>query len=144
MVSAVTKPATKRVDYSKIVRVALTAAGASAAINAVLFLITSALGAFGPNLITPAGGPLSIGPVIISSIIGVLAGSAVYALFGKIFKSAITIFRVVAIIVLVLSFGNPFIITNATIVDIIILNLMHVVAGVFAIVLLTTRAVKDA
>jgi hypothetical protein len=133
----------KRVDYSKLWWVALVAAAAAAAVNAVIYFIASALGAFPPTLMTPAGQPLTVVPVIFSSVVGVIGGSIVYAILGRFLKRPVAIFRIVALVVLVLSFAQPLIIAGASALDIVVLEIMHVVAGAFAIGLLTTMAVKE-
>jgi hypothetical protein len=133
----------KRVDYSKLWWVALVAGAAAAAVNAVIYFITSTLGAFPPTLITPAGQPLTVVPVIVSSVVGIVGGAIVYAIFGRVFKRPVGIFRIVALVVLVLSFTSPLSIPGASTLDIIALEIMHVVAGASAIWFLTTMAVKE-
>lgn len=144
MVSAASvSTSAKRVDYSKLWWVALVAAAAAAAVNAVIYFIAAALGAFPPTLITPAGQPLTVVPVIFSSVVGIIGGAIVYAILGRVLKRPVSVFRIVALIVLVLSLAQPLIIAGASALDIFALEIMHLVAGAFAIGLLTTMAVKE-
>ena len=131
----------ERVDYGKIWWVTLVAAGVAAVINAIIFIIGDALGAFPKTVLLPSNNePLSLGAVIFISIVGVIAGGIVFAVIGRFSRRPIRLFTIVALVFLVLSFGSPFSVPNAPAGYIIALLLMHVVAGLAIIGLLTTLA----
>jgi len=131
----------ERVDYGKIWWVTLVAAGVAAVINAIIFIIGDALGAFPKTVLLPSNNePLSLGAVIFISIVGVIAGGIVFAVIGRFSRRPIRLFTIVALVFLVLSFSSPFSIPNAPAGYIIALLLMHVVAGLATIGLLTTLA----
>lgn len=132
----------ERVDYRRLLWVAPLAAGVAALANAVLYFIADALGAFPDSVLVTNGQPMSVAPVILSSIVGVLGGALVFALLGRFARRPLTVFRIVALIVLVLSFAQPFFIAGAGLDYRLWLLAMHVVAGVIAIALLTGLARK--
>jgi hypothetical protein len=114
--------------------------------NLILYFITNALGV-SFNIAPPGvpAPPFAIA-VISATFIGVLLGTLVFSLMPRFTKRPITNFRTVAIIALVLSFIQPlFLLTGAmgpapSIATILVLEVMHIVAGVSAIYFLTTRA----
>lgn len=110
-----------------------------------MFLIDSAIGVFNDTILLPKpmSMPLTIAPVIMASAFGVLAGAGVYAILGRLTKRPVLIFRIVAIAVLLFSFLQPAIaFAGAPIGFVLGLELMHLIAGTIAIVLLTTRTAK--
>ncbi len=118
------------VDTRKLLTVAPLAGLVAAAINAVLFYIGTATGAIPADLIIPnAGQPLTIGPVIIASVVPVIVAGLLLALLNRFTKRPLRIFNVIAVVLLVLSFTSPFSIPNVPVGMIIILNLMHVVVA---------------
>ncbi|MEM8531934.1 MAG: DUF6069 family protein [Chloroflexota bacterium] len=125
-------------SMSQIWKAGAVAAVVSAVANAILFVIGAALGGFPESVIIPnAGGPMTIMPVIVASIIGVLGATLVYLGLNQFTKNPNFLFRIVAIVVLVLSFASPFSIPGAPFAMILILELMHVVPAVAAIYWLT-------
>lgn len=133
----------ERVDYRRLLWVAPLAAILAAVANAILYFIADALGAFPASVLVPgANQPLTVGPIIFSSLGGTLAGAVVFAIIGRFARRPVSTFRVVAAIVLVLSFAQPFLIPDADFGYRAWLIAMHIVAGVIAIVLLTTLARK--
>ena len=106
------------------------AAGVSVIINAVLYFIFKALGVFTDDIFLQPGQPLTVVPVIISSILPSLVGACIFFLFEKFSSKGFTIFSIVAIVLMLLSFMNPFVaIPHITVAYGIALNLMHVVVA---------------
>ncbi|HSH03857.1 MAG TPA: DUF6069 family protein [Anaerolineae bacterium] len=98
-------------------------------INVLLFLIGS-LFTFPDNAITPMGTPVSIAPVIITTLLGGLFATIGYLVLTKFMpERANQIMWVVAIIVLLGMAPSPFGITNVPVLQIIILEIMHIVAA---------------
>ncbi|MEO0557898.1 MAG: SDR family NAD(P)-dependent oxidoreductase [Bacteroidota bacterium] len=111
----------------------------SAAIaNALLFVVASALGAFGPDVIaTAAGQPLALPPVIVASVAGVVGAGLLRAALGLVFRQsrARWVFLGVAVVALLLSFVTPLVgLEGAGLAEIIILELMHVLTFLAAVV----------
>ncbi|MCX7707585.1 MAG: DUF6069 family protein, partial [Anaerolineae bacterium] len=73
------------------------------------------------------------------SIVGVIGGSIVYTILTRRFDSdkANRWFRIIAIIVLILMIPTPFGIAGAPVSQIVLLEVMHLVAGLAAIYFLT-------
>jgi hypothetical protein len=87
-------------------------------------------------------------PVIFASVIGIALATFAYWLVGKFLPRPITTYRIVGVIALVLSFAPLFGLSSGGMPGVavpetgtlIVLGLMHVIAGVVTIWLLTTRA----
>lgn len=120
----------------------LMAAGVATGLNALLFFIFKALGIIVDTIFIQPNQPLTIVPIIISSILPSLIASLVFFLLEKFTKNGFKVFRIIALVLVVLSFINPFMgIPNVTVAYAVVLNLMHVVvAG--AVLYFIGKAVK--
>jgi hypothetical protein len=118
------------------------AAGVATGLNALLFFIFKALGIIVDTIFIQPNQPLTVVPIIISSILPSLIASLVFFLLEKFTKNGFKIFRIIALVLMVLSFINPFMgIPNVTLAYALVLNLMHlVVAG--AVLYFLGKAVK--
>lgn len=138
-----TSARTESIAWNRLPVAALVAAGASAVVNVLIYLIGGALGAFPGDVFIQPGQTLTIVPVIISSIIGAIGGTAVFAALARFTRRPITLFRIIAAVMLVLSFVTPFSISGAPVAMIIALELMHIATAaivVWALTTLTRRA----
>src|SRR3712207_2793008 len=87
----------ERVDYSKVWWVGGLAAVAAAVVNAIIYLIASAAGWMPETVLAqPMNQAITIVPVIMSSIMGVVVGTVVYAVIGRFARRPVTVFRIVA------------------------------------------------
>lgn len=132
----------------KVWQTGLIAAGIASVINLVIYFIADAAGVsftfFPPEIPAP---PFALA-VVFATVAGILAGTFVLTLLPRFTPYPIRSFRVIAIVVLFLSFAQPFLLNSGLFPTpepvgtdtILVLELMHVVAGVAAIALLTTRA----
>lgn len=122
---------TTKIASKKLLTVAPITAIAAAVINAVLFFIGKATGLLSDAvLIQPANEPISLIPVIISSIIPTLLSGGVLALLNRFVSAPLRVFNIIAVVLLVLSFINPFAaIPNVPIGMGVWLNVMHVVVA---------------
>ncbi len=122
---------TSKIASKKLLTIAPLAALGVAAINAVLFYIGKATGWISDAvLISPANEPMTVIPVIISSIIPTLLAAGVLALLNRFTASPLRIFNIIAAVLLLLSFVNPFAaIPNIPIMMGVWLNVMHVVVA---------------
>lgn len=104
------------------------AAIVAAIINVILFFLFHALGIITDDIFVQPNQPLTFVPVIISSVIPTLIAALVFFLIEKFSNNGFKTFRLVAIILLFVSFVNPFMgIEGITIGYGIVLNVMHVV-----------------
>lgn len=118
-----------RVVSGALLRVAPLTGLAAAAINSVLFLVAKAAGLI-PASVLVKGQPLSVVPVIISSILPVLVAAGVFVLIGRFSKNPVRVFTVLAVLLLLASFANPFLgIPGVTTAMALVLNVMHVVVA---------------
>ncbi len=139
-----TKPAGKeRIAYGKLPWVALLAALTAAVANALVYFAASGLGFIPQSVLvpTPSGEhPLTVAPVVVSSAVGAVGAAVVFAIIGLFVRRPVRLFRIVATVVLVLSFASPLTIPDAPVVMILSLEVMHVVAWAVIVGLLTTMA----
>jgi len=116
----------------------------SAFLNSSIFFGTAGIGMYPDNVLIN-GEPLSVIPIIISSFIPTLLAAAVLALIGRFTKNAWNIFRNLSLVLLILSFANPYLgIPGAPIGMILSLNIMHVVVVGILLFLFKAKAVVPA
>ena len=119
-----------KLNFKQSIVAAITAAVVAAAINALIFLILHGIGVFTDDIMIQPQTPLSIAPVLISSIMPLIIGGILFYILERYTKNGYKIFSIISIVFLLLSFINPFaLIPGVTIAYGIGLNLMHVVAA---------------
>lgn len=121
----------EKIAAKKLLWVAPLAGAIAAGINSVLFLIGSAIGLIDAAVLVPGmNTPITIVPVIMSSIIPSLIAGLVLAGLNYFLNKPFRVFRIVALILLILSFANPFMgIPGIPLGMGIWLNVMHVVVA---------------
>jgi hypothetical protein len=130
----------------KVWQTGLLAVVVAAVLNLIVYVIASALGVTfnitPPEMPAP---PFALA-VIFATAVGVLLGTLLFWQMPRFSKKPVTTWRMVAIIALVLSLIQPLILLTgamgpaASISTVIVLEIMHLIAGGVAIYLLTTRA----
>lgn len=133
----------EKIAYGKLPWVTLLAALAAAVVNVLIYFAASGLGTIPGSILipTPTGEhPLTVALVAVSSVVGAIGAAIVLAIIGLFAPRPIRLFRIVAIIVLVLSFAMPLTIPGAPVAMILSLEVMHVAAWVVIVGLLTTLA----
>jgi predicted membrane channel-forming protein YqfA (hemolysin III family) len=118
------------------------AAGTAAAVNAAVYLAARAAGIFPPAPLFPVrqDDPMTLGPILLVSVVAGLAGVGVYALLRPRVRAPVRFFAWIAMAVLVVSLLAPLAITGWTAAQAWTLNLMHVAAA--AAVLWQVRAAE--
>jgi Family of unknown function (DUF6069) len=143
-----TKPAgSEIIAWTPLPWVALLAAFATAVANALVYFAASGLGYISHSVLisSPTGEkPLSVEPVVISSVAGAIGAAIFFALVSLFARRPVRVFRIVAIVMLVLSFAMPLTIPDVTVVMFLSLEVMHVVAYMVIVGLLTTLARQEA
>ncbi len=121
----------EKIAAKKLLWVAPLAGAIAAVINSVLFLIGSATGLIDAAVLVPGmNTPITIVPVIMSSFMPSLIAGLVLGVMNYFLNKPFKVFRIVALILLILSFANPFMgIPGIPVGMGIWLNLMHVVAA---------------
>jgi hypothetical protein len=119
-----------KLNFKQIITAGLIAAGTSAVINAILFFLFHSMGIITDNIFIQPNQPLSIVPIIISSVLPSLIGASIFFLFEKYSNNGLKTFNIVALLLMVLSFVNPFLgISGVTVAYAIALDVMHVVVA---------------
>ena len=128
---------TQTASFGKAVQTGLMAGVVAAVVNVVIFLIASAMGFFPSSVITPAGQPFSLVPVIMMSLLPSIVAGGVYALIARFARNANQIFLWVAAAVFIFMFFSPFSIKGAPTGMIVSLEIMHVVVAGLCVYFLT-------
>ncbi|MEM9005699.1 MAG: DUF6069 family protein [Cyanobacteria bacterium P01_F01_bin.86] len=117
-------------EISTIFRQGCTATVMAVFINLALYLIGSTF-TFPANAIAPTGDPVTVAPVILASILGGLAATIGYLLLTRFFSRVMAkrIVWVLTGLTLAGMFFTPFGIENVPIAQIVILEIMHLVAA---------------
>lgn len=120
----------------------LVAAVVGTVANVILYSIGRATGAIGDNVTLPNGQIFGAGAVVTMTILPTVLAGVFYAIIGAIgrIRRPITVFRVVALVVFVLSLTSPFSISGVSAGFISFLLLMHVAAAGAIVWSLTTLA----
>lgn len=131
-----------RLSFTSLMVRALKAMLVSIAINLLLYLLFVRLGIIDVSLpVTPDGRSLSWLPVLFASFVPILAAAIICWLLDRLFpQKSIIIFRMLASIILVLSFATPFTIEAVPMQMALGLNVMHIVVGISTIYFLTNKA----
>ena len=128
------------VAFKRLLWVGPLAAVSAAIANAVVYFVASALGTMPQDFVVAGSGPITLAPVVFSSLIGAAGATLALAVVALLAQRPIRTFRIVAAVVLVLSFATPLTIPGAPLSIILTLELMHVVAAVIITGMLTTLA----
>lgn len=133
-----------KLSFKQSIMAGLMASAAAVVVNAILFLIFHATGTISDSIFIQPNQPLTIVPIIISSVVPTIIASMVFFLFEKFTNNGMKIFTIISIVLLLLSFVNPFMgIPGVTLGYGVILNVMHVVvAG--SLLFFINKAVKKA
>ncbi len=105
----------------------------AAVANAVLYFIGAALGWMPDTVLTPMGQPVTIVPVVASTVIALVVATIVYSILNRFTGNPNRWFTIIAVIVLVVSAASPLSLPGAPTMMIVLLEVMHLVAGVAAI-----------
>lgn len=100
----------------------------SGLINAALFYLFHNIDIITDDVLLQPGQYMTVVPIVITSIVTSVVGSFVYYLLDKYTQRGYRIFTIVAIVILLFSFTNPFMmIENVPLTYAMALNIMHVV-----------------
>lgn len=138
-----TVTAREKIAVKRLVPASVTAAVAASAANLLVYFLVPAL--FNFSLAIPLMGPgteiqpLPFFMVIIASVVPTLGAAILLAVLNRFTARPVTIFRVMAVVFLLLSFGAPFSLPVPLNVRL-TLATMHVIAAGVITYVLTTRA----
>lgn len=119
---------TTKLNFKQVTTAGLMAAVVSATINSVLFFLFKSLGWITDDIFVQPNQPLTLAPVIISSVVPTLLASLVFFLFEKYTQNGFKIFSIISIVLMLLSLAMPFTgIPNVTTMYALALEPMHFV-----------------
>jgi Family of unknown function (DUF6069) len=129
----------ERVAFGRLLWAGPLAAVAAAVAKAIVYFIASALGAMPQDVFVEGSGPITLEPVVFASVIGAVGAVVVFVVVALLARRRpIQTFNIVAAVALVLSFYTPFTVPEAPVAMVATLLLIHVVAGVVIVGVLTT------
>jgi hypothetical protein len=135
------------ISYGRLPGVALLAAVAAALANALVYFAASGLGTISQSILLPSPvgmSPLTVRLVVITSVIGAIGAAIIFALIGRFARHPVRLFRIVAGVVLVLSFSMPATVPGVPVAMKLSLAVMHVVTWAVSVGLLTTLVRREA
>jgi hypothetical protein len=135
----------EQVDYSKLWWLTLLSGLSAAVVNEIVLFIAQALGFVGnpvPSFMVGSGQEFNFAiPLAISSNLFIIIGGITLWVVDRFSNKPISTWRIVAIVALVLSYAQPFTaFSNPN--EIILLLLMHTLAGIITISVISTQAKK--
>jgi drug/metabolite transporter (DMT)-like permease len=117
-----------KTSFKSIITAAAVAGVISAVVNSILYFIFHATGVIPDDVYVQENQPLTLLPVVISSFVPSLLAGVVFYLFCRYTRNGFRYFSILAIILLFLSFANPFMaIKNIPLGMGIALSVMHIV-----------------
>ncbi len=118
---------TQKIKGSLLFKLAAYSALSAAVLNVILFYVFSATGTIDPTILVN-GQSIQVFHILMSSIVPTFVAALVFLLIGRFSKRPWNIFKILSLVLLVLSFMNPFMgIPGITIGMGVVLNVMHVV-----------------
>lgn len=133
------------ISWKRLPPVALLATLGAAFLNAIVYFVASGLGFIPQDVLVPAPGgeqPLTVGMVVIGSVVGTIGGAGVFALIGTFARRPVRTFCIVATVVLVLSLATPLTIPGAPLSMVLSLEAMHVAAWAVTVGVITTLVLR--
>lgn len=119
---------TTKLNFKQSMIAGLMAAVAATVVNAILFFIFHATGILVDTIFIQPNQALTVVPIIISSIMPTLIATLVFYLLERYTKNGWKIFKIIALVLMVITFVNPFMgIQGVTVGYAVVLDLMHVV-----------------
>ena len=99
---------TTKLNFKQVMMAGLMAASVSAMINVLLFFMFKAMGWITDDIFVQPNQPLTLVPVLISSILPTLIASLVFFLLEKYTRNGFRIFSIISVILMLLSLAMPF------------------------------------
>ena len=97
-----------KLSFNQIAIATLLAGVSAAAVNSILFFIFHGAGIISDSVFVQPGQPMGIIPVIFSSVLPSVIAGLLFFVLEKYTKRGLVIFSITAVILLALSFMNPF------------------------------------
>ena len=129
----------ERVAFGRLLWAGPLAAVSAAIANTIVYFVAYGLGAMPQDVVVEGSGPITLEPVILASVVGAVGAVVIFVIVTLLARRRpIQTFNIVAAVALVLSFYTPFTVPEAPVAMVATLLLMHVVAAVVIVGILTT------
>ncbi len=120
-----------KLNIKQIIIAALSAGAVSAALNAAIYFIFKSNGIINDSIFVQPNQPLTLAPVIISSLLPSLVGGLIFFALEKYSNNGFRIFSTVALVFLIASFAMPYkMIPDVTNGYAMVMNAMHMVVAI--------------
>ena len=145
MSSVAASAQSERIATGRLVWAGLLTAATAAVANVVVFTVEKA--ALGVQFIMPLTGPgspaapLPAPAVVIASAVPAVGATILLAVLGRLVSRPIRVFRIIAAVFLLFSFGAPLSLPVDPATQLALMS-MHIVAALIIVGILTTRAVE--
>lgn len=125
------KMESQKPGFGSIVRQGAIAGVVALVVNAALYFAGAAMNAFPPDALTPMGVPVDIAAIASMSVMSTLAAIVGYFVLTRFLSPARArqIFLILALLVVLAMAATPFGITNVPTMQIVLLEVMHIVLG---------------
>lgn len=134
------RPTVQRLSLGRLGLTALIAMIGAAIVNVLVYFVAGAAGIDWNFVVPQMGAPIPAVAAGAASLVGVGAGMLVLAVLNVLTREPVRWFTWVGLVALLVSLASPLSITGAPIGLVVTLELMHVVAGLFAV--LTPRILQ--
>jgi hypothetical protein len=128
------RPTTQRLSLGRLGLTALIAMVGAAIVNVLVHFVAGAVGIDWSFVVPQMGAPIPPVAAGVASLVGVGAGMLVLAVLNALTREPVRWFTWVGLVALLVSLASPLSITGAPVGLVVTLELMHVVAGLFAVV----------
>ncbi|OYU94080.1 MAG: hypothetical protein CFE21_17935 [Bacteroidetes bacterium B1(2017)] len=119
-----------KLNFKQIITAGAIAAVVSVVINIILYFVFHSVGVISDTVFVQPNEPLTVVPVIISSILPTFIGACVFFLFEKYTNNGLKIFSILANVLVFLSLSSPFMAVQGMPVAYgIVLDVMHLVVA---------------
>ncbi|MEO7908045.1 MAG: DUF6069 family protein [Roseiflexaceae bacterium] len=134
---------TERIDLGRLWWASLLAGLSAMVANVLVYFIASAAGAIPSSVLIPGmNQPITAMLVGLSSFVPAILAAIFLALLNRFSRRPVRLFRIIAAVLLVISFASPATFPGAPLAMILALSLMHIVAAAIIVGVLTKVPVK--
>ena len=133
-----------KLSIGQSMKAGLLTAGTAAITNVIIFFIFKSAGIFTDTILIDGKVPLTVLPVVFSSIVPTLVAALVFFLFEKFSSKGYRNFSILSVVLVVLSLFSPFSIPNVTTGFALGLDVMHLTIVFYLLYFLKKAKAKNA
>ncbi len=133
-----------KLSIGQSMKAGLLTAGAAVITNVIIFFIFKSAGIFTDTILIDGKVPLTVLPVVFSSIVPTLIAALVFFLFEKFSSKGYRNFSILSVVLVILSLFSPFSIPNVTTGFALGLDVMHLTIVFYLLYFLKKAKAKNA